>query len=503
MSNLYNLDLEKNFLARAIEEPSILDELINVIGPKDFSETHRPIFQAIQAVKREKNGECNKILVIDKLKACSVKIGGDIEAEYYINNGLGLISVSKSAAMSIAADIANKTIQRELYGVAKEILEKTGSRETKNGLTLLKEVNEIFNKKVNILNTSKANEPKDLFAHAEEYIELLGNNPHIDGVQAPFPIFRELFGDFGPGDMSFVIARPKAGKSTFLLNSLIQIVKIYKAENKPFKSLYLDTELEFEREIRRMVSALSGVGEYYLRTGFYRKNEEMTKKVRAIWPIIKEWTKTIDHIYVGGKKLDEILSIVRRWHGKNVGMEDKIDTIVALDYIKLGAADDLSGPVKDYQLVGQKVDAHKQLATELQYHCLTAGQANRGNEGRDENKVISDGSVVGLSDQISQFASNIYLLQKLNMAQVAMFKDIASHSFIPLYTRNQGPESQGFNSLVKFEQDGKTKYCENYLLFDFKNFDVKEITDFKTFVRKNEISDKNLDNGDSNAIPAI
>ena len=261
--------------------------------------------------------------------------------------------------------------------------------------------------------------------------------------------------------------------------------------------------MEFEREIRRMVSALSGVGEYYLRTGFYRKNEEMTKKVRAIWPIIKEWTKTIDHIYVGGKKLDEILSIVRRWHGKNVGMEDKIDTIVALDYIKLGAADDLSGPVKDYQLVGQKVDAHKQLATELQYHCLTAGQANRGNEGRDENKVISDGSVVGLSDQISQFASNIYLLQKLNMAQVAMFKDIASHSFIPLYTRNQGPESQGFNSLVKFEQDGKTKYCENYLLFDFKNFDVKEITDFKTFVRKNEISDKNLDNGDSNAIPAI
>lgn len=491
MSNLYHLEHEKHFLSAAVRNPLLLDDYANAISDKDFSKTHRVIYQAIKSIKREK-GECNKLLLIDKLKSCNQRIAEEIEADLYIN-ALDIIPVSEAAVPSIVKELASKTIQRELNQMAQEILEKTSSKETKNGLDLLNEVTSTFNRKVNILDSVRSNEPKSLFANAEEYIENLGNNPRSDGAECPFPIFRDLFGDFSIGDMSFIIARPKAGKSTFLLNVLIKCNENAIKGNKRFKALYLDTELEYEREIRRLVSALSGVGEYWLRTGFWRKNADMTQKVRAVWPIVREWTKrvesSVDHIYIGGMKLPEILSVVRRWHGKNVGLNDDTDTIVCLDYVKLGSADDLNGAVKDYQLVGQKVDAHKQLASELRYHCLTAGQSNRLNEGKDEKEIVSDGRAVGLSDQISMFASNIYLLQKLTLGQYAMFKEAATHSLIPLYTRNQGPQSQGFNSAVRYsDHTGATKYCDNFLLYNFHNFNVDEFLDFREWSKRNDVA---------------
>lgn len=506
MSNLFNLELEKYFLARAIKDSSIIDELANVISERDFSDTHKIIYQAIKAVKNEK-GACDAVLLIDKLNACGAKIGSkdySVEPATYINNGLAVLDIPHNTAIIVAKELASKTVQRELFKMAQEIAQETNTKETPNAIDLINKINRIYNAKVNILSAGKADEPKDLFAGAEEYIESLGNNPQICGVKSPYPIFADFFGDFSPGDMSFVIARPKAGKSTFLLNTLIQSAQFYsKNSDRKFRALYLDTELEYEREVRRMVASLSGVNEYFLKTGLYRKNEEMVEKVRAVWKTIKPLMNTIDHIYIGGKKHPEVMSLIRRWHGKNIGInQDEIDVIVALDYVKLGSADDLTGPVKDYQLVGQKVDGHKQLATELKYHCLTAGQANRGNEGRDDDKIVSDGSVVGLSDQISQFASNIYLLQKLTLGQFALFGDIATHSLSPLYTRNQGANSQGFNSLVKYEdKNGKVKYTENFILYNFDNFNVKEVIDFRSFLDKKKIQKIDLDTANGNTLP--
>jgi len=502
MSNLYHLKYEKYFLSAALKNPSLIDEYANIISKDDFSKTHQTIYQAIKIVKKEK-GDCNKLLVIDYLKACNQRIGEEVEPDIYIE-GLDQLSISEESVHSIVLELTNKTVQRKLNNLGQQIVAKTNHTETKNGLELLNEVNSIFNREVNILDSVRKNEPRDLFSGAEEHIETIGNNPRIDGVEAPYPMFRELFGDFSVGDMSFIIARAKAGKSTWLLSTLIKCVEQSKKNNRRFKTLVLDTELDYEREVRRMVSSLSGVGEYWLRTGFWRKNEEMVQKVRAVWALIKPWYNTIDHIYVGNMKLPEILSVIRRWHGKNVGVNDDTDTIVCLDYVKLGSQDDLGGGIKDYQLVGQKVDAHKQLAVELRYHCLTAGQANRLNEGRDESEIISDGRAVGLSDQISQFASNIYLLQRLTNAQYAQFKELATHMLLPLYTRNQGPQSQGFSSFVKYKgSDGKDKYSDNFLLFNIESFNVKELTDFRTWVKNNSIGKADLHHhtDNSNTVP--
>lgn len=496
MTNLYHLDHEKNFLRAAIRNPLIVDEYSNVISEKDFSKYHRVIYQAIKLVKKEK-GECNKLLLIDKLKALNQRIGEEIEPDLYINN-LDLIQIADGAVPSIVKELASKTIQRELHEMGQQIVEKTSGKEIIGGIQLLNDVTTIFNKKVNILDSVRQDEPKDLFDSAEEYIESIGNNPKIDGVKSPFPIFHDLFGDFSVGDMSFIIARAKAGKSTWLLNALVKCTEAaVKAEKsgRRFRALVLDTELDFEREQRRLISSITGVGEYWLRTGYWRNHEDMVAKVRAAWPLIKPWKGNIDHIYIGNKRLPEILSIIRRWHGKYVGMEDCVDTIVCLDYIKLGSQDDLGGGIKDYQLVGQKVDAHKQLAVELKYHCLTAGQSNRMNEGNDEDEIISDGRVTGLSDQINQFASNIYLLQRLTPKQFGQFKELATHMLLPLYTRNQGPQSQGFNSLVKYEDDvGKVKYSQNFILFNIDNFNVTEITDFRRWVKQTSVKQVNLHN---------
>ena len=81
-----------------------------------------------------------------------------------------------------------------------------------------------------------------------------------------------------------------------------------------------------------------------------------------------------------------------------------------------------SNAVKDYVIIGKKVDALKQLATDLQVPVITACQTNRSNEGKKSaDSIVEDGSAVGLSDQINMYASAVFGFRKLTQEEQIEF----------------------------------------------------------------------------------
>ena len=94
----------------------------------------------------------------------------------------------------------------------------------------------------------------------------------------------------------------------------------------------LDTEVETIDIQFRMAAAVTGCPVYLLETGKWARSEQWEPIVRAKLPELKKY-EGVKHMYVASKNVDQICSLVRRWHMSEVGRGNPC--IVSYDYIKL------------------------------------------------------------------------------------------------------------------------------------------------------------------------
>jgi replicative DNA helicase len=254
--------------------------------------------------------------------------------------------------------------------------------------------------------------------------------------------------------------------------------------NQNVKGLYIDTELETIRVQWRLMSMLTGINEYYFRTGKWRNNLHYVKAVRECWPMVKNFFGSVEHIYIGNRNVEEVCSIIRRWYKKNISIDPSLKGIIVYDYIKL-ATELMSndyGKMKDYQMAGHKCDSLKKLASELKCPILTSVQTNRQNASKKMADRIDDANAIGLSDQIVQYCSNMYLfnrvlLEERQELQARYGLEKVTHRLVPVATRNQGEEAPGFDGdLIKIvNDDGSVKYLEDVIYYNVDNFRVEEV----------------------------
>lgn len=484
---LYNLEVEKHLLAGLVQHNDTLAE-ISIINEKDFSPLNASIFKiVVNEINAGK--ETSSILLADKIKSYNIQLEG-IEPYDYLE-ALKLIPINEREIVSLAQQLKKLSVLREYEEIGKKIVKKARTSKEDSFADIVSSIDRIFNDKVNQFSNGD-DEPQDLFNGLVDEIEEAGNNPSDDGlICESLPVYTKTYGSFTNGDIFVTAARAKSGKSTLLLNLAFDIVN--NKQNGNAKVLYLDTEMETYRVRRRMLASISGVSSYHLKTGFWRKNPEMERKVRAAWKIIPNYFNKIDHIYVGGKPFEEVISIIKRWYGKNISRfnsqiskdcKQKIKAAIFFDYLKLGQ-EMPSNAVKDYVIIGKKVDSLKQVATELQVPVITACQTNRTNEGRkDASTIVDDGSSIGLSDQISQFSSAIMILRKLTMEEMQEFGTDFTHLYIPVYHRELGEDAASVGLVKYLDNSKKIKYRENFIRLKFNNFSVEEHGDFRQWVRE-------------------
>ena len=493
MADLYNIDLEKKFLSGTILNPDTRAETTH-IRPEDLSVTNRVVLSGIDSCLSSQK-QFSVDLLIDRLESLSIKIADSIEPGIYIKSLQGL-SVNDKATVTIARELRRIANRREIHAAAVEIA-ALASRDVPNGESeplksteLLARATEIFNKKVNLLSGKDEDEPADLFGTVGDF---LSQETIYDkrAINLPFAVMNDLYGALDIG-VTVICSRMKVGKSTFWLSTLRQLAAEDKDNN--FRALVLDTELTKEENQSRALAAASGVKEYLIRYKKYKKNPEMRKKVEEAEAMLSPLAGRVDHVFVGGKSLEHMLSVARRWAFKTLKEGKK--GLIVLDYIKLSGTADFASKNPLFLNIGAKIEAFKNLSKELSLPILTFCQANRENEDTKGGGRMQNTAVVGGSDMIAQFASNVYLLEKLAPEdRMRMCPDLRvkfTHRLLPLVTRVLGPDDMMKNRLVKYRDEGgkKDRFCDNYVLFNFDTFNVKECEQAPTFydlVERNRI----------------
>lgn len=475
MAELYNLEVEKTFLACILQNQDSLAE-VSIITDRDFSPLNSTIFKIIKN-EIDSGKTLSTILLADKIKSYNIQMEG-VEAYDYLE-ALKLFPVNEKEVESLAKQLKKLSVLREYEEIGKEIVKKARSSQSEEFIDIVNGMDKVFNGKVNQFSNG-SQEPVDLFDGIEELVEQNGVDPREKGVICKsFPLFYDFYGSFRNGGLYSFIARAKNNKTSFLLS--LGLDAIDTPENGNLKVLFVNTELNDNEMRMRVLSSITNINEHYLFSGLWRKNPDMVKKVRESYPILNKMFNRIDHIYVGGKPFVEVVNLIRRWNHRNVERFSDTRAMIIYDYIKLGS--EMNGNSKEYIVVGQKVDQLKQLAQELDCPILTAAQANRSGEGRtDSSKIVEDGSVVGLSDLINTLSNGVWLLRKLTIDEKIKYGEDFTHTLKALYNRNLGRDLTGTNLVKYLDEKGKIMFENNFIRVNMNGFKAEEKGDLRQFM---------------------
>jgi hypothetical protein len=236
--------------------------------------------------------------------------------------------------------------------------------------------------------------------------------------------------------------------------------------NKNCRALVLDTEMTTLDMKFRIASSVTGIPVWHLETGNWKKNGQLYTKFQDSKNEIKALQNKVDHLQVSGKPIEQVISIVKRWYYTKVGRGNPC--VVVYDYIKLTG--EFEKNKQEYQLIGEKVNALKELSLELDVPILTACQLNRSAENG-----VDDSSAISQSDRLQWFASYVAIFRRKTVEEIAEDgQEFGSHKMIPLATRFQGRESQGHHDLVRIQEGRAVRYQTNFISFNISNFNVQE-----------------------------
>jgi replicative DNA helicase len=476
--SLKSIQVEKHVLGGLIQNPQVFSDIERFVSEYDFTaEPHNVIFSCIKSFSL-KNKKIDKVLLAQEIKNLGISFKDDINIFDYIDS-ISFTPITSDATIQACQELVKLRVLRDIDLVCQDIQNHVKKSVPQDLSKTITEIDGIYANKLN--NYSIDIGEQHLFSGLSDLAEELGNNPIEEvGISTQFPEFNRLYGGLRPKNLYIIASRAKAGKSTLLSEISSEMSRIHK-----MPVLILDTEMS-TREIQfRTIAAKSGVGLWYIETGNWRKNKEFTEKVRqALKTIDQEYN--VDHYFIGNKKIEEVIAIARRWYLKKVKRGGKC--LICFDYIKM--MDKLSYNQQEYQLMGDKVDALKKLAEELDCPILTAVQSNRSGitNNREISELVDDESSIGISDRITWYASYVGILRRKVSEEIILdTPSSGTHKLIEAVSRWQGRDAAGHQDLIlrKFP-DKKTKYVKNYINLNFDNFRVEEKGSLKdSIIRQN------------------
>lgn len=485
---IYSLQVEKYVLSGLIRFPASFADIESFISDGDFmNEVHYTIFCVFKETFN-KGEQIDKILISQKCQNLGITFKDQsIDIFNYVNS-ICLIPTSQPGLIEGAKELLKLRIRREIEQTGDEIKKFANSCAEKPIEEIITESDKIYNNKI-CAYAAENNKPEDITSNVIEIIEERGNNPIQDtGLITPYKNFNRLYGGIRPGNIYAWVSRPKHGKSTILNDLAIKVTTM----NKGCRALVLDTEMSTIDMKFRIASSLTGIPVWHLETGNWKKNANLFQKFEQSKPKIKSLSNQVDHLQVAGKPIEEVASIVKRWYFSKVGRGNQC--IIVYDYIKLTGESDKNK--QEYQLIGDKVNALKELCLELNVPILTACQLNRSAENG-----VDDSSAISQSDRLQWFASFVAIFRRKSVEEIADDgPEFGSHKLIPLATRFQGKDSAGHHDLVRVQEGKKVKYMPNFISFNINNFNVEETGTLEDVLSAKSLRPELDDSGDGEVL---
>ena len=485
---IYSLQVEKYVLSGLIRHPTSFADVESFISDSDFiNEVHYTIFCVFKETFN-KGESIDKVLISQKCKNLGITFKDQsIDIFNYVNS-ICLVPTSQAGLIEGSKELLKLRIRREIEQTGDDIKKFANSCAEKEIEEIITESDKIYNNKICVY-AAENNKPEDITANVIEIIEERGNNPIQDtGLITPYPNFNRLYGGIRPGNIYAWVSRPKHGKSTILNDLAIKVTTM----NKGCRALVLDTEMSTIDMKFRIASSITGISVWHLETGNWKKNANLFQKFEESKSKIKALSNQVDHLQVAGKPIEEVASIVKRWYFSKVGRGNQC--VIVYDYIKLTGESDKNK--QEYQLIGDKVNALKELCLELNVPILTACQLNRSAENG-----VDDSSAISQSDRLQWYASFVAIFRRKSVEEIADDGiEFGSHKLIPLATRFQGKDSAGHHDLVRIKEGKKIKYAPNYISFNINNFNVEETGTLEDIISAKSLRPELDDSGDGEVL---
>ena len=475
--SIYNIEYEKQVLAGLLQHPGSYADIGPFLSEYDFSRINKPIYNLIANSIKE-SGSINSTILIEKLKGLGISIP-DLDIGEYIDS-LSLIQINEKALLEISKELKITTVKRDLHEVGQKLSEKMNKTNSSTFEEIVQEADQIYNDKINLYNQD--NTLVDLCHDIDELLQKNENNPARELV-VPYASFYMQYGGWRPGNVYCFASRSGQGKSSILVDAAYKTANIC---NPNTKLLYLDTEMQASEVMPRFLASISGVPIWEIETGNYRKNPESLRKVEITKKLLKDKNHGFKYKHVGNMGTEAVISLIKRWYMKECGRGER--ALIVYDYLKI-LEGDRSGNMKEYELMGDKMDSLKTCAFDLQAPLLTAVQINRSgvNTNRAANQLVDDESVISISDRIQWFTSYMGIFRRKVPEEImADGPEYGTHKLITLKTRFQGQQAAGHQDLVKIAdpQSNKVRYVPNYINFDLTNFNVEEKGSLRDLVNK-------------------
>lgn len=485
---LHSPELEKQLLAYLIKQPESFVSICSSISEKDFFSKDSQINACIFTIIRhaaENAEQIDDIIISQRIASLGITFEDNISVGDYIKS-LGLRKVSENGIEKIARELKKYTVRREITENAhRQIKEMKNISSERSVADIIAVSDKIHNSSINMYDDGD-DTPQNIYDDMEMLIEERGENPITEfGLMGPYPKLNQMYGSLlRPGNITVFVARAGVGKSTLAMDYSTKVAETYDVP-----VLHFDNgEMSKEELITRQCAALSGVPMHLIETGKWRTSgAEIVEKIRGVWKRVQKIKPKFFYHNVGGAQPDEMTNILKRFYYNKIGRGKPM--IFSFDYIKSpsGSGDN------NWLVVGEMVDKFKRLISkEIRVDgkpiipMITSVQANRSGitNGRKSSDVVDDESIVSLSDQITHFASHMFVLRKKTLDEIAEHGDkFGTHRLTCTKHRHLGEDIRGALEPIKYQD----RLERNFVNFEFKNFAITEKGDLRDIVEAQKI----------------
>ncbi|WP_459899470.1 replicative DNA helicase [Desulfobaculum senezii] len=385
----HNLEAEQAVLGGVFLKSNVFHDLVDVLSEDDFySPAHRIIFRAFQECFR-KSIPMDLLTVAEELRMLGKldEVGGPVYLAELADS-----TVSTSNALYHAKIVRNRSVQRQLIGVASDIIGNCFDSGSDVDALLDESEQSIFAISEQRSNKSFVASKELVNQVFEKLQELYSRKELVTGVPTGYYKFDELTAGLQPTDLIIIAGRPAMGKTSFALNLGLRAASDYGTPTAVFS-----LEMGMDQLMMRMLCTKARVNLADMRRGFiddeawarlYDAAEDM-----SACPIYIDDTPAISTL--------ELRARCRRLKAeKGLGL-------VIVDYLQLMRA----GRTIDSreQEISEISRTLKALAKEIQVPVIALSQLNRKVEERtDKRPKLSDLRESGAIEQDADMIVFLY-----------------------------------------------------------------------------------------------
>ncbi|MDD5158020.1 replicative DNA helicase [Sulfurimonas sp.] len=382
--NLYNLVFERSILSSIIFEPTQFDDLSNTIKHDDFYlPAHQDIYKTMVLLFQKDQPIDEEFIKKELIKA--KKFDESVMLEILSANPI-------SNTKAYVDEIKDKSLKRHLLTLTTEIKRVTVEEQ----LPAADVIDIVERKLYDITQENQTSDFKDSTKMTFETLEYIkemkarGNNVLV-GVDTGFKELNKMTTGFGKGDLVIVAARPAMGKTSFILNTVNNL--IVQGKGVAFFSL----EMPAEQLMLRLLSIQTSIPLQKLRVGDM-DDGQWSQLTHAIGKMNDAKLYVDD---AGSININQLRSKLRKLKNQHPEIE-----IAVIDYLQIMSG---IGTQDRHLQVSDISRGLKMLARELSMPIVALSQLNRGLESRnDKRPMLSDIRESGSIEQDADIILFVY-----------------------------------------------------------------------------------------------